>query len=335
MKVLIHLTSHASYVILGLTNLARIQKTLDQLNCRDIKVIERGDDYLNYDLILSTDYHYDPDFIGWMIQNKIRNPLNCLDQVPRCWWQQLSDNFSFKGAEKKLFQNILEETQGWIAKSFNKKISFFLTQFLVKLPITPNQITSFNLVLSFLAASMMILPTYFYRVIGGLLICLSSILDGCDGEVARVKVMSSKFGAWFDTIADDLANNLFLAAIVLGLYWQTGNGIYLWFGFSALILSFGVSFFIYYQLITQKKSGNMEDFQVVWKKSDKKIWFDYLRPLMKRDFFIVVLFFFILINRREIVFWMGVVSITITFTLYMISSILFRGKSTKNSLESE
>lgn len=328
MKVLIYLTPHASQVILGLSNLVRIQKILDQLNCHNIKILEKRENDLDYDLILSTDYHYDPDFIKWMIQNKIRDPLEVLNQVPKSWWQQLSDASSFKQAQKKLFQTILNKTEGWIARSINKKISFFLTQFLVRLPITPNQITFFNLILSFLAAFMMILPSYSYRVIGGLIMCFSSIIDGCDGEVARLKVMSSKFGAWFDTVADDVANNLFLAAIVLGLYWQTDERIYLWLGFPTLILSCGATFFIYHQLITQKKSGNVAGFKPLWQQDKReKSWFDTIRPIGKRDFFIVVIFFFILIDRREIVFWLIAGATSITFILYGFS--FFRGYQKK------
>ena len=37
---------------------------------------------------------------------------------------------------------------------------------------------------------------------------LQSILDGCDGELARVRLQQSKLGAWLDTFVDDVLNVL-------------------------------------------------------------------------------------------------------------------------------
>ena len=43
-------------------------------------------------------------------------------------------------------------------------------------------------------------------LVGGLLIQLASIIDGCDGEIARLKQMSSARGAWLDTVLDRYAD---------------------------------------------------------------------------------------------------------------------------------
>ena len=43
-------------------------------------------------------------------------------------------------------------------------------------------------------------------VLGSLLVQLQSILDGCDGEIARLKFKSSKVGEWLDNILDDQVN---------------------------------------------------------------------------------------------------------------------------------
>ncbi len=53
---------------------------------------------------------------------------------------------------------------------------------------------------------------YIFLVIGGLLVQLSSIIDGCDGEVARLKLIESKYGGWFDAVMDRYAD----AIIILG-----------------------------------------------------------------------------------------------------------------------
>src|SRR5690606_26253831 len=54
-------------------------------------------------------------------------------------------------------------------------------------------------------------------LIAGTLMQLNSILDGCDGELARVRFQGSKLGQWLDTVGDDLSNVLFWAALAIGV----------------------------------------------------------------------------------------------------------------------
>jgi CDP-L-myo-inositol myo-inositolphosphotransferase len=51
-------------------------------------------------------------------------------------------------------------------------------------------------------------------VIGGVLIQLSSILDGCDGEIARYKYMQSKIGDFIDAILDRYADSFILLGML-------------------------------------------------------------------------------------------------------------------------
>ena len=43
-------------------------------------------------------------------------------------------------------------------------------------------------------------------LVGGITIQLASILDGCDGEIARLKLLHSARGAWLDTVLDRYAD---------------------------------------------------------------------------------------------------------------------------------
>jgi phosphatidylglycerophosphate synthase len=42
-------------------------------------------------------------------------------------------------------------------------------------------------------------------LIGALILQAATILDRCDGEVARIKLRESKFGQWFDTALDQIS----------------------------------------------------------------------------------------------------------------------------------
>ncbi|MBI4412525.1 MAG: CDP-alcohol phosphatidyltransferase family protein [Deltaproteobacteria bacterium] len=222
--------------------------------------------------------------------------------------------------EKKLAQ-IRDQTEGWVARWINKPVSFALTRRLLKTPVTPNQITAVNLLLAGTAAFCLSRLEYGWRVLGAFLMYFSSIIDGCDGEVARLKGLCSKFGAWFDTIADDFSNNLFFAAIFIGLFWSTGNPLYWKLGGIALLLSLGVTAVIYHQLITGGESANAKDFALAWreKEAGKKGLVERLKPAVKRDFFIAVIFLCVILDLRQVFFWFGVVAACITFALCLFS----------------
>jgi CDP-L-myo-inositol myo-inositolphosphotransferase len=95
---------------------------------------------------------------------------------------------------------------------------------------------------------------------------LQSILDGCDGELARVRFQQSKLGAWLDTFVDDVLNVLLTVATGVGLHragagtWALGVGIG---GGAMLVLS---NLIIMRDMRRQKASGDLMD--MVWWFSD-------------------------------------------------------------------
>jgi len=73
---------------------------------------------------------------------------------------------------------------------------------------------------------------------GGVLAQISSIVDGCDGEVARLKFQTSEFGGWFDAVLDRYADAFLIFGLTYYVYFPDENFLYLLVGFFALIGSF-------------------------------------------------------------------------------------------------
>jgi len=276
--------------------------------------------------IFSAQYHYESEFIRWVHVKKITNPSDYLGKINPMWWHRLEDSkASLKAIEKKIFQNIKDKTEGWVAPHLNKPVSFAMTRQLVKTDLSPNTITFVNLALAVLTALLIMNNNYGWRVLGAILMQFSSIIDGCDGEVARIKILSSRFGAWFDTIADDLANNLFWLGVFVGLFRTTGNTFYFNGGWVLFGLSFLVSLFLYYQMMTRTKSANVKDFVPAWSDkpaSAKEGWFEKVRPLMKRDFFVFLMFVLLILDLRVLLFWISTVAISATFLVHGASFVL-------------
>jgi len=78
---------------------------------------------------------------------------------------------------------------------------------------------------------------------GALLSVFASILDGCDGEVARLTFQESAFGCWLETVCDYLYYILIFVGMTIGLlrrgpvYWTWGA--ILLFGAIATFLTVG------------------------------------------------------------------------------------------------
>ncbi len=82
---------------------------------------------------------------------------------------------------------------------------------LVKLRLTPNQVTVLALLLGVAAGVCVALQAY---LVAGVLLALSGLMDVLDGTVARLTKKSSKLGAFWDMVFDRLVES----AIVLGFY---------------------------------------------------------------------------------------------------------------------
>ena len=66
-----------------------------------------------------------------------------------------------------------------------RKISGFISGFLSRTPVTPNQVTIISLILGIISGIFFSLGEYTYTIMAGLLYFLSTVFDQCDGEVAR------------------------------------------------------------------------------------------------------------------------------------------------------
>jgi len=138
---------------------------------------------------------------------------------------RVTDETTRRLAEDAVFAELLRGDLGFIARHLNKKISFRLTRSLLcQLPVTPNQVTLGAMAIGMAGCLLIGAGTYSSMVAGFALVQLQSILDGCDGELARVRFQQSPLGEWLDTLADDFLNLALVASMGLGL-WRAGRGL--------------------------------------------------------------------------------------------------------------
>src|SRR5438067_7667056 len=110
---------------------------------------------------------------------------------------------------------------GFISRFLNRPISRRVTRFLLKFPIHPNAITISIFVLPLIACLFLVRGDYVSIVVGAAMFQVFSILDGCDGEIARAKNLESKLGERLDYFCDFAASLLYVLALGLGLHSST------------------------------------------------------------------------------------------------------------------
>ncbi|NLN63530.1 MAG: CDP-alcohol phosphatidyltransferase family protein [Myxococcales bacterium] len=120
-------------------------------------------------------------------------------------------------ASRALYRSLVKPIDGLVSRHLNRKISVALTRLLVKTPLRPNTLTLFISALGLLSGVAAFFPEVpLALVLAGVLFQTQSILDGCDGELARLRFQFSTRGQWLDTIGDDLTNYAFCLGLGLG-----------------------------------------------------------------------------------------------------------------------
>ena len=138
------------------------------------------------------------------------------ESVPSEQWQMVSSPEDRLTAEHKLDQWLVKPTDGVFAR-MNRRVSIPISRQLIKFPITPNMVSLFTLGVSFLAGAFFALGSWRSMLLGAILSVFASILDGCDGEVARLKFQDSAFGCWLETVCDYLYYVFVFAGMMIGL----------------------------------------------------------------------------------------------------------------------
>lgn len=107
-----------------------------------------------------------------------------------------------------------------VSRYLNRRLSRPLAKALATTAVTPNQLSVFSFAIALGSA---LLFFFGHLILAGLLAQASSIVDGADGDLARLKGKSSPFGGFFDALLDRYAD----VAILLGMaFWCFRQGVW-------------------------------------------------------------------------------------------------------------
>ena len=107
---------------------------------------------------------------------------------------------------------------------------------LARTSITPNQITLATLPVFLAGAAVMAFVPGWHALLAGVAILeLSYVLDCADGQLARLKGISSPVGAHLDFLMDELKAFALVAAVAVRLWWPAHEARWLLEGLGALV----------------------------------------------------------------------------------------------------
>jgi phosphatidylglycerophosphate synthase len=219
------------------------------------------------------------------------------------------DRKALRRAERQLVWSLRKSADGIAAKLLNRHISLPITYLLRRTGVHPNHSTIVAFLCAIAGAIVIGQGGWANGALGMLLVELGSIIDGVDGELARLKYQFSRAGQWLDTVGDDLANVAYISGTTAnldaaGVTWAMPLGV-------VAMICFAITQTTQYVLITTVyKSGDLAAIPWAFQSSE----FLSSRPtgivaqikatvpkMLKRDFAVTMFFVFALIGRLDFI----------------------------------
>lgn len=241
------------------------------------------------------------------------------------------DRKALRRAERRLVWSMRKQADGLASKFINRHLSLPITWLVMRTPIRPNHVTVFCFALAVAGGLALARGGYLAGVIGMMLVNLGSIIDGVDGELARLKYRYSRLGQWMDTLADDFGNVAYIAGIALnlapGVTWAVPLA-------SVALGCFAITQITQYTLITRVyKSGDLAAIPWAFQSHDFLTqrqpgviaWIKLTVPkMLKRDFALTMFVGFAMIGRLDlilVVFSAGAITFFGVFAVQLVRNL--------------
>jgi phosphatidylglycerophosphate synthase len=153
-------------------------------------------------------------------QERWESCARSLESFPRSLegkWNYIRDGNEIDEIEKRFLRGSGKSQDGFVSRYLNRPISRTVTRLLLRFPTTPNAWTLFICPIPVVASLILLQGTYWAFFWGLVLYQIFSVLDGCDGEIARAKFLESERGRRLDDLCDIASNVLLVLGLGFGL----------------------------------------------------------------------------------------------------------------------
>lgn len=155
-------------------------------------------------------------------------------------------------AEQRLLRGLVKDTDGFMARHFDRHISLQISRRLAPTAVKPTQISVLSAAIGVCGAPFFLSAHWYWQLVGALLFLLHSIVDGCDGELARLKFQESRYGGILDFWSDNVVHVAIFGCLAAGWALSAGAMWPLWLGAAAIIGTLGSAGFVYWRQLRLK-----------------------------------------------------------------------------------
>lgn len=271
-----------------------------------------------------------PSASEWLDELRAAGQVEQVAPPDEHYWQALTSSAAWAEAERTINRSLYKPTDNVLAR-LNRKFSIPISRLLVPLGVSANAVTLVTLLLSIASGVAFARGTYNWMVLGGFLAWFTSMLDGSDGEVARLTYTESDFGCWLEATCDHLFYIIVFAGIAYGLYDLTDDPVYLYTGG---LFEFGaiVSFWVLaHQRKTTTRPGAASSYVVRWRQRleahrSNLFYRIALRygELTRRSTLPYVIFFFSLLGELNFLLFMCTLGANLVWALSLYANRLLR-----------
>jgi len=147
---------------------------------------------------------------------------------------------------------LVKDTDGFMARHVERPISLQISRRLAGTAITPNQMSLISVAVGICGGPFFLSSRPLMQTIGALLFLAHSILDGCDGELARLKFQQSRWGGVLDFWGDNVVHMVIFGCMGVGWSLSAAAIWPLWLGAAAVLGTLGSAGFVFWRLMRSK-----------------------------------------------------------------------------------
>jgi phosphatidylglycerophosphate synthase len=160
-------------------------------------------------------------------------------------------------AERRLLRGLIKDSDGFMVRYVDRPISLQITRRLAPTGVTPSQVTMLSLAIGLVGALFFLSAHWAWQTVGALLFLLHSIVDGCDGELARLKFQESRSGGLLDFWGDNIVHAAVFGCIAVGWSLSSRTAWPLWLGAAAVLGTAACAGFVYRKQMREKEGSSL------------------------------------------------------------------------------
>ena len=206
-----------------------------------------------------------------------------------------------------------KSTDGFMSRYFDRHISLAITRSLLGTPVSPNMMTVLSSLVGLLGTSLFLLHGWGAHMAGAVLVWLHSVLDGCDGELARIRFQESPWGADIDFWGDNLVHVSLFGCLALGFARADRSLLPLLAGAVAAAGVLGSAFLVFQQRQARRQGEAPQE------PPAQGVLLARIETALEQRDFIYLLLVLAYFGRTYEFLWAGAVGVTLFFglTLYL------------------